>query len=383
MAVLSEEQRMLRDAARGWAQSKSPVAALRKLRDAGSEEGFDPAAWREIAEMGWAGVIVPESFGGSELGCRAMGVLLEETGRTLTASPLLASGLVAASALVLGAHDEQRTEWLPRIASGEIIGALGVDEGAHHAPEQIALSAEPFGEGWRLNGRKTFVLEGAAAGLFVVAARTSGRPGSTQGISLFLVPAGAEGVSRQPLALMDNRGAVHLDLDNVYVAEDGIIGPLHDGWDLLERVLDRGRAGLAAEMLGAASQAFEITLDYLKTRTQFGQPIGAFQAIKHRCADMMVLVETSRTAAYYAAWALAHESLDRAKAVSMAKAYCGDAARYVCNEGLQIHGGIGFTWDVDIHLYLRRAKVLEYSFGDASAHRERVLAATLDELEVA
>lgn len=371
MALLTEEQRMLRDAARGWVQSESPVTALRKLRDQGSEAGFDPAAWRAMADMGWAGVIVPEAFGGAELGCRSMGLLLEETGRTLTASPLLASALVGASALVLGGSEEQRAEWLPRIASADIIAALAVDEGPHHAPEAISLAAEPFGEGWRLTGRKAFVLEGASAGLFIVAARTGGHPGEAHGVSLFLVPAGAEGVSREPLELMDGRGAVHLHLDQVYVGDDAVIGPLHDGWDLLEHVLDRGRAGFSAEMLGSASQAFEITLDYLKTRTQFGQPIGAFQALQHRAAKMYVELELSRSAVEAALDALDADGADAPLLVSLAKAKVGETLHLVTNEMVQMHGGIGMTDAHDAGFFIKRARVAEAAFGSAAYHRDR------------
>ncbi|MDB5436133.1 MAG: acyl-CoA dehydrogenase [Phenylobacterium sp.] len=371
MAVLTEEQTMLRDAARGWAQEKSPVAALRRVRDQGSEIGFDPALWAEIVAMGWAGVIIPEAYGGVDLGYLTLGLILEETGRTLTASPLLASGLAAASAIVLGGSDEQKTEWLTRIAAGEIVATLAVDEGAHHAPERIALKAEAFGNGWQLSGRKTFVFEGMAAGLFVVAARTAGHPGETHGITLFLVPAGVEGVTRERLAMVDSRGAAHVAFDEVEVAATQVLGPLHDGWDLLERTLDRARAGLAAEMLGAATQAFEITLEYLKTRVQFGQPIGAFQALQHRAAKMFSEIELSRSAVEAALQALDADSPEAAEFASLAKAKMGDTLHLVSNEMIQMHGGIGMTDAYDAGFYIKRARVAEAAYGSQSFHRDR------------
>ena len=220
MAVLNEEQSMLRDAAKSWVQEKSPVTAFRKMRDSGVELGYDAAAWNEQAEMGWAGVIIPEDFGGSNFGYLSMGLILEEMGRTLTASPLLASGLAAASALILGGNDAQKGEYLPKIADGSLVATLAVDEGAHHAPEKVALTATKSGAGYVLDGKKTFVLEGPAAGLFVVSARTSGKPGDKDGISLFLVPADAKGVSRQNLKLADSRGASNVSFDNVEVGAD-------------------------------------------------------------------------------------------------------------------------------------------------------------------
>jgi alkylation response protein AidB-like acyl-CoA dehydrogenase len=371
MAVLSEEQVLLRDAARAWAQAQSPPAALRRVRDAHEPLGYEPALWRQVAQMGWAGVIVPEAYGGSDFGCRSMGLLLEETGRTLTASPLLASGLIAASALALGGTDAQRREWLPKIAAGELVATLAVDEGAHHAPERTALAAAPAAAGYVLTGDKTFVLEGMAAGLFVVAARTSGRPGERGGITLFLVPGGVEGVSRTPRALADSRGYAALRLDRVELDAGYVLGPLDEGWDLLERVLDRARAGMAAEMLGAASQAFEITLEYLKLRVQFGQPIGAFQALQHRAARMFTELELARSAVEAALAALDETAPEAPLLVSLAKAKMGDALHLVSNEMVQLHGGIGMTDAHDAGLYLKRARTLEAAFGGQAYHRDR------------
>ncbi|MFI4950023.1 MAG: acyl-CoA dehydrogenase family protein, partial [Caulobacterales bacterium] len=252
MAVLSEEQSMLRDAAKSWVQEKSPVTAFRKMRDSGAELGYDTAAWNEMAEMGWAGVIIPEEYGGSNFGYLSLGLILEELGRTLTASPLLASGLAAASALVLGGSDAQKSEWLPKIAEGTAVGALAVDEGAHHAPDKVAAEVK----GGKLTGKKTFVLEGMAADILIVSARDG--TGGDGGVGLYLVKADDAGVKRTRLHLADSRGAANIEFSGA-AAE-----PLSGGADLLEKVLDRARAGVAAEMLGSALQAFETTLDYLK-----------------------------------------------------------------------------------------------------------------------
>ena len=295
MAVLTEEQSMLRDAARTWTQEKSPVSAFRKMRDSGAPLGYDPAAFNEMAEMGWTGVIIPEEYGGSDFGYLSLGLVLEELGRTLTASPLLATALATASALILGGSTAQKEAWLPKIAAGEAVGALAVDEGPHHNPEKVAVTAAKSGAGYTLSGTKTFVLEGMAAAVFVVSARTSGATGDKDGITLFLVPADAKGVSRKALKLADSRGAAVVTFDNVALGADAVLGEVDKGYPLLEKVLDRARAGLAAEMLGSASQAFDTTLDYLKTRVQFGQVIGSFQALQHRAAKMFTDLELARS----------------------------------------------------------------------------------------
>ena len=368
MAVLSEEQSMLRDSARTWVQEKSPVTAFRKMRDSNAPLGYDPAAFAEMAEMGWTGVIIPEAYGGSEFGYLGLGLILEETGRTLTASPLLSSALAAASAIILGGSEDQKGEYLPAIASGELVGTLAIDEGAHHAPEKVALAAKKSGSGYSLTGTKTFVLEGMAAGLFVVSARTSGKPGETDGISLFLVKADGKGVSRKALKLADSRGAANVAFDG---AEGQLLGEEGKGWPLLEKTLDRARAGLAAEMLGAAIQAFETTLDYLKVRVQFGQVIGSFQALQHRAAKMFTDLELSRSCVEAALQAIDDDSADVPELVSLAKAKMGDTLHLVSNEMVQMHGGIGMTDAHDAGLYLKRARAAEATYGGQAYHRDR------------
>ena len=368
MAVLTEEQSMLRDSARTWTQEKSPVTAFRKVRDAGLPLGYDPAAFAEMAEMGWTGVIIPEEYGGSDFGYLSLGLVLEETGRTLTASPILSSALAAASAIILGGSTAQKEAWLPKIASGEAVGTLAVDEGPHHNPSKVAVTAARAGAGYTVSGAKTFVLDGMAANVFVVSARTSGADGDKDGVSLFLVAADAKGVSRKALKLADSRGAANVSFDG---AAADLLGEEGKGYELLEKVLDRARAGLAAEMLGSAVQAFETTLDYLKVRVQFGQVIGSFQALQHRAAKMFTDLELARSCVEAALTAIDNNSPDVPELVSLAKAKMGDTLHLVSNEMVQMHGGIGMTDAHDAGLYLKRARAAEATYGGQSYHRDR------------
>ncbi|HEY0107773.1 MAG TPA: acyl-CoA dehydrogenase family protein [Rhizomicrobium sp.] len=370
MAVLTEEQSMIRDAAKSWVQARSPVAAFRKLRDAGNDEGFDRGVWREMAEMGWTGILIPEEFGGTGLGYLTLGLVLEEAGRTLTASPLLATALTATTALLLAGSDAQKHKYLPAIAEGTLIATLAVDEGPHHAPEKIALGGFESGNGKvTLNGRKTFVLEGGTAGLVIVAARTSGKPGDASGITLVLVDGAApRGLTRDRLRTADSRGYANLTFQDV---EGEVLGALDHGGGVLETTLDRARAGLAAEMLGQALQSFEVTLDYLKTREQFGQKIGTFQALQHRAAKMFTDLELARSCVEGALSAIDRDANDVAQLASLAKAKAGDLVHLVSNEMVQMHGGIGMTDAHDAGLYLKRARAQEATFGASSYHRDR------------
>jgi alkylation response protein AidB-like acyl-CoA dehydrogenase len=369
MAVLSEEQTMIRDQAKSWVQEKSPVTAFRKMRDSGNSDGFDRAVWAEMAEMGWAGILVPEAYGGTGLGYLTLGLVLEETGRTLTASPLISTALTATTALLLAGSEEQKKAWLPKIAEGKAIATLAVDEGAHHSPEKTALKAEKSGSGYKLNGKKTFVMDGGTADLLVVAARTSGKPGDKNGITLFLVAGNASGLTREKLKTVDNRGVANLTFKDV--AADSVLGSVDNGFGVLESTLDRARAGLAAEMLGHAVQSFETTLEYLKTRVQFGQPIGSFQALQHRAARMFTDLELVRSCVEAALQAVDRDANDVAQLASLAKAKVGDAIHLISNEMVQMHGGIGMTDAHDAGLYLKRARVQEATFGGSSYHRDR------------
>jgi alkylation response protein AidB-like acyl-CoA dehydrogenase len=371
MAVLNEEQRMLRESAGSWVMEKSPIEALRNMRDGSVESGFDAAIWNEMVSMGWAGVIIPEQYGGSDFGYFSMGLILEELGRTLTASPLLASGLATVSALLLGGTDIQKGTWLPRIANGAAIGTLAVDEGVHHAPEKVNLRASKSGDGYKLAGTKTCVLEGVAANLLVVSGRTTCQPGDKSGITLFLVPADAPGLTRQRLTMIDSRGAANISFDNVEIGADAILGEVDQGHGLLEKVLDRTCAGISAEMLGAAIQAFEITLDYLKIRVQFGEKIGSFQALQHRAARMFTDLELSRSAVEAALQAIDTDSPEVPELVSLAKVKIGDTFHLISNEMIQMHGGIGMTDAHNAGFYLKRARTCAAAFGNQSYHRDR------------
>ncbi|HEY5338667.1 MAG TPA: acyl-CoA dehydrogenase family protein [Rhizomicrobium sp.] len=370
MAVLNEEQSMLRDAAKSWVSEKSPVTAFRKMRDSGADDGFDKAAWKEIAEMGWAGILIPEEFGGSGLGYLTLGLVLEEMGRTLTASPLLATA-TATTALLLAGSDAQKKEWLPKLAEGKAIATLAVDEGPHHAPEKLALAAKKAGSGFSLTGKKVFVMEGGAADLLVVAARRAGKAGDKSGITLFLVPGNASGLTRTKLKSVDSRGVANLEFANVDVPAGAVLGSVDNGFDVLEATLDRARAAIAAEMLGAATQSFETTLDYLKTRVQFGQVIGTFQALQHRAAKMFTDLELTRSCVEAALAAIDKNANDIPALCSLAKAKASELDHLVSNEMVQMHGGIGMTDAHDAGLYLKRARAAEASFGGASYHRDR------------
>ncbi|WP_291842015.1 acyl-CoA dehydrogenase [Maricaulis sp.] len=363
MAVLNEEQTMLRDMARDWARKESPVKAYRKMRDGGAAIGFDPQAFAKMAEMGWTGVIIPEAHGGSDFGYLSLGLVLEECARTLTASPLNASSLAATSAVLLGGTEAQKAAWLPGIAAGETIAALAVDEGPRHAPDRVEAVAERRGDGWTLKGSKQFVAEGDAASLLVVAAKAGDE------IGLFLVPADAKGVSVSARSMVDARSHAAITLDGVLLAADARLEA--GGADLLDRVLDRARAGVAAEMLGLAVQAFEDTLAYLKTRSQFGEILSRFQALQHRMANLFTEIELMRSVVEGALEAIDAGRDDVPVRVALAKATACQTLHLVSRELIQLHGGIGMTDEHDAGFYLKRARVLENQYGNGAFHRER------------
>jgi len=369
MAALTEEQSMIRDQAKSWITEQAPVQKFREMRDSGVPARFTPETWSAMIEMGWTGIIVPEQYGGSGLGYLTFGVVLEEVGRQLTASPLFASALVGASAILLGGNESQKQSWLPRIVDGSEILTLAVDEGPRHAPSKVALTAEKTESGFRLSGDKTFVPEGMTATTLVVAARTSGE--GEQGITLFIVATDAAGVSREQVNTVDSRGYANVHFDGVEVNQDAILGDLDNGYDLLDAILDRARAGLAAEMLGTAAQAFDMTLEYLKTRKQFGQVIGSFQALGHRAAGLFGQLELSRSCVEAALQAIDAEAENIPEMTSLSKAKVGDFLHEMSNQLIQIHGGLGMTDEFDAGFYLKRARVLEAAFGNQSFHKNR------------
>lgn len=361
MAVLTEEQAMLRDAAREWVKDRAPVAAYRRVRDAGS--GFDPALYADVARMGWAAALIPAEQGGAGVGMVGIGVVLEEMGRTLAASPLLTSGVIGASAVMLGGSAAQQAAWLPEIAEGRALVALALEEGPHHAPEALAMTAERDGDGWVLRGEKRFVLEGPSATVFVVAALLEGAP------ALFLVSAHAAGLHVEALRQADGRGVANLSVDGVLA--EPLEGGSLAGQALLDAVLDRARAAVSAEMLGMMTQAFETTLEYLKTRVQFGQTLGSFQALQHRAAEIFTEVELTRSVVEAALAAIDAGAADAPALVALAKWRAGETLHLATRQMIQLHGGIGMTDEHDAGLYIKRAQTLETAFGAARYHKER------------
>lgn len=365
--TLSEEQKILKDSAREFVRDRAPVNRLRKTRD-DKKNGRDEELWRSMIELGWTGIIIPEEHGGAGLGYVGLGLVLEETGRTLATSPLLSTAMIGASALLTGGSDTQKKAWLPKIASGAVTVALAVDEASHHNPSKVATTATQSGTAWKLSGAKRFVADGHTASLFIVAARSSGKPGDTKGISLFLVEASASGLSRQELHTVDSRGAADLTLKDVSAE---LLGTADEGATLLDAILDRARIGLAAEMLGQAQEAFEFTTEYLKTRKQFGQVIGGFQALQHRAAKMFTEIEMTRSCVLAALDALDRNASNIAEWASLAKARASDTLHLVSSETVQMHGGIGMTDAHDAGFYLKRARVAEALYGGESFHRDR------------
>ena len=372
--VLSEDQQLLKDSAKAFVDQNAPVSVLRGLRDSKDAQGYDQNLWRQMLELGWAGMAIPEAYGGFEFGYGGLGVVLEESGRTLVSSPLIATVLLGASAINELGSDAQKSEFLPQVVSGELLLALAIDEKPHHRPCRIETSAVKSGEGYVLNGCKTFVLDGHIANKLVVVARTAGAIDDEAGLSVFLVDAAAEGVSINRSWMVDSRNSAMLSLNDVKVGADALLGAEGDAYSSLTRVLDIGRIGVAAEMLGSMQQAFEITLDYLKQREQFGVLIGSFQGLQHRAAEMYSEIELCKSAVRAALAALDDadkNDADIAEFASIAKAKLSEVATLVSNEAVQMHGGIGMTDEYDIGFYMKRARVAAAFLGDALFHRER------------
>ncbi|MFP6807317.1 MAG: acyl-CoA dehydrogenase family protein [Pseudomonadales bacterium] len=370
MAALTEEQSMIRDQAKSWTTEQAPVGKFREMRDSGIDTNFFPDTWAAMVEMGWTGIIIPEQYGGSDLGFLTFGLILEETGRQLTASPLYASALVGASAILLGGNEAQKQAVLPGIVDGSKILTLAVEEGPRHAPQKTALKARKSGEGYKLTGTKTFVQEGMSATDFIVVARTGGAVGDKDGITMFLVNADVDGLSRNQVKTVDSRGYANLEFDGVEVNADAVLGTVDQAYPVLEAILDRARAGISAEMLGTAAQAFDLTLEYLKTRVQFGQVIGSFQALGHRAAGLFGQMELSRSCSEAALQAIDDDENVELMA-SLSKCRVGEFLHEMSNQLIQIHGGIGMTDEFDAGLYLKRARTLETAFGNRSFHRDR------------
>jgi alkylation response protein AidB-like acyl-CoA dehydrogenase len=369
--LLSEEQRAIQKTARDLCRERLPVAHLRAVRDSAEPERLIRAAWRQLADLGFAGILVPEEHGGAGQGLAELGLILEECGRTLAPTPLLSTAMLGASAITLGGTDAQRAALLPAVAGGELLLALAHQEGRHHAPYQVATTAARVEGGFGIRGAKRFVLDGELADRFVVVARTAGAPGERDGLTLLLVPAGAAGVRVTPLRLVDSRAAARVTFDDVTVGSGAVLGAVDRGADLLDPLLDRAAAALSAEMLGGAREAFERTVEYLKVRKQFGAPIGSFQALQHRAAHMFCELELCRSVVAEALRALDQGRSDAPLLASAAKARLSDAYPHITAEAIQLHGGIGVTDECDIGLFYKRATVAAMTLGGAAYHRDR------------
>jgi len=368
--VLSEEQQMLQETARGFAEEKSPISELRRLRDEDVADGFHADLWGQMAELGLAGVLVPEEHGGSGFGYVGAGLIAQELGRTLAASPYLATSIMAATALSKFGTDDQKAAHLPKIAGGETVFALASDEARKHTPHQVATKAERSGNGFKLTGEKSFVAEGFAADQLIVAARTAGADDEKEGITLFLVDASKTDKAR--MKTIDDRGYARITLDGVEVDGDAVLGQVDQGLGTLETILNAGRAGLAAEMVGSSEAVFHMTLDYLKQRKQFGTEIGRFQALQHRAAHLYTELEMAKAVAHQALDEL-DTNLDGASAsVSLAKAKVSQVARLAANEGVQMHGGIGMTDEYNVGFFMKRVRVAGELFGDQDYHMNRL-----------
>ena len=366
MAILNEEQSMIRDMAQSWVVNEQPVTAYRKMRDSGNTKGYEDATFAQIVDMGWTGVLVPEAFGGSELGYVSLGLILEQMGHNLVASPLALSALGATSALVIGGSEEQKQKYLPALVSGEAVGTLAVDDAAFHDLDRIETSAKKEGDVWVLNGLKKFVPETGGSTFLVAAAKTD------SGLALFLVDRDADGLSIEHRSVADARSHGAVTFDNVKLSADALLGD-ENGRALIEQVLDRMRIGASAEMLGMCDKAFNDTLEYLKTREQFDQPLASFQALQHRMANLYAELELMRSVVEHALTMLDKEQdADKIAAqAALTKCIANDTTNLMTREMLQLHGGIGMTDEHDSGFYLKRARTLETAWGGSSAMSDR------------
>jgi alkylation response protein AidB-like acyl-CoA dehydrogenase len=367
--AFSDEQEMLRTSAREFLAKQCPSSYVRRMMEA--EDAWDPAFWARLAEMGWTGLGIPEEYGGVGTFLDLV-VVLEEAGRALLPGPFFSTMGLAVPALLEAAGEAHKKEVLTAIAAGDARATVALTEpSGRWDAEGVTLVAVQSGDGWRLDGVKLFVPDAAVADHMIVAART--RSEGEDGVTLFLVSGRPAGMTVKPLKTLDmTRRWYEVRFEGVGVPASGVMGAVDQGWAPLRRALDWGAAGLCAEMVGGAQHVLDTSVEYAKTRQQFGKPIGIYQAVSHKLADMLLETESARSATYYAAWAVDADAPDRTLAASMAKAYTSDAYRRAAGNGIQVHGGIGFTWEHDMHLYFKRAKASEVTLGDATYHRELV-----------
>ncbi len=366
--ILNEEQTMLRESARDFLAAQSPVSALRALRDTEDPMGFSRPLWEQFAAMGFSGMLVPEDLGGVGLGHVEAGVVMEQIGRNLVASPLLASSIVAVTALRCGANAQQRERWLPKLASGVSIATLAIDESSKHRPSHITVHGTFENDQLLIDGAKTFVLDAHVADLFIVAVRTAGAPIGSTGITLCLVNSKAPEVSVERTVMTDSHNAGRVHFHNLRVSASEILGTPNNGAEILREALDAGRVAAAAELLGVADEAFSRTVEYLKQRRQFGRLIGEYQALQHRAAVLYTELEVTRAAVINAQHHMDQKSESAGLFVALAKARAGKSATLAVQEAVQLHGGIGMTDEFDIGFFMKRARVLQELFGDSNFH---------------
>ena len=369
--ILTEEQEFLRDTAKDFAQERTPVTHFRSLRDNKDENLWDKDIWQEMVNLGWSGILIPEEFGGSDFGVAGISVILQECGKTLTPSPLFSTGVLGAYAISNFGTQEQKEKYLPKIVSGEITTALAIDESSHHDPSKTLFKAEQKGSDFLLNGKKTFVIDGASADILVILARTSGNSGDLAGLTLFIVESNVDGIKKIKLDMADSRNYANIEFNDVECSNKSILGALESGGETVERILDIGRIAMSAEMLGNAESAFETTIDYLKQRKQFGVLIGTFQALQHRAAEMFCEIELTKSAVMAAIHGADENSNELQRLSSLAKTIAGETLNLVSNEAIQMHGGIGVTDEYDLGFFIKRSRVAEQIFGSSTYHTER------------
>jgi alkylation response protein AidB-like acyl-CoA dehydrogenase len=369
--VLTEEEQFLKDTAKNFAEERSPITHFRALRDNNDPLLWDKGLWNEMTKLGWPGILIPEDYGGSNFGISGISVILNECAKTLTPSPLFATGVIGAYSITNYGTEKQKEYYLPKIASGELTTALAVDESSHHNPINTEIFAKKEGSNFIVNGKKTFVIDGASADLIILLARTSGDKGDMTGLTLFLVDANSNGFETTKLDMADSRNYSNINFNNVEIPDSNILGDLETGGEIIENVLDIGRIAMASEMLGNAEAAFETTIDYLKQRKQFGVLIGSFQALQHRAAEMFCEIELTKSSVMGAMKAADEGSNELQRLSSLAKAMAGETLHLVSNEAVQMHGGIGVTDEYDIGFFLKRARVTEQIFGSSRYHTER------------
>ena len=369
--ILNEEQQSLKDIAREFLQSNAPVTHFREIRDTQNELGYDESLWMEMVNLGWSGILIPEEYGGFDFGMVGMGSILEEAGKTLTPSPLFSTGVLGASLLTLGGNDSQKQAYLPQIVDGTLTTALALEESNRHSPYSIDTQAKKNGDQFIISGCKNFVIDGHSSNLLIVAARTEGSVNDESGITLFLVNSDNQGVEITKTSMVDSRNAANIKFSDVTVSSDNILGEENNGASLLEVVLDRAQIAISAEMLGNASQAFNLTLEYLKERKQFGAVIGTFQALQHRAAEMYSELELTKSSVIAACNAVDENSNDLRRMASLAKFKSGETNHLITNEAVQMHGGVGVTDEYDVGLFMKRARVTEQIFGNSEYHIDR------------